>query len=90
MVSIGEHFIVPLQTKNHYAAKSELQLVKRSLQEFAIIEKEWDGFWQNWIISMAYPGIGLGGLTKAEVQPLLEKHLGFLGDRLRVYDLGAK
>jgi hypothetical protein len=80
-------WVCALQTKARYSEKSNLGFIDKSL---AMASEYFLPYGTLYTVSMAYPGIGFGGLTKAEVQPLLEKHLGFLGDRLRVYDLGAK
>jgi hypothetical protein len=81
-------FIGALQTKYHWYGDSSLELIEKSLMVMA--KNDAIGDPSPLIISMAYPGIGLGGLAKEDVQPLIEKHLGFLGDRLRVYDLGSQ
>lgn len=80
----GKRAIWALQTKMDYRDDADLELIDYSLATIAPWMRDMP------IVSMAYPGIGKGKLSKEDVQPLIEKHLGFLGDRLRVYDLEEK
>lgn len=73
-----------LQTKFHWREYSPLSLIDDSLLVLrnTLIEKP-----THWTFSMAYPGIGKGGLKKEEVEPLLHQYLDILGDRLTVWSL---
>lgn len=80
----GSKAVWALQTKLDYEDDADLGLIDYSLAAMTAWMQDMP------IVSMAYPGIGHGHLKKEDVQPLIEKHLGFLGDRLRVYDLEEK
>lgn len=68
-------------TKDHWRSPSRIQWVEEGLVRLARYIKL-DG-----IKSIAIPplGCGLGGLSWADVEPLISKHLGDLGIRVDVY-----
>jgi hypothetical protein len=55
------------QTKYHWRDRSNLELIAESTQQLAYFA---DMFYGN--IALNYPGIGLGGRTKQEVQPIID------------------
>ena len=69
------------QTKTHFKDLSNLNLISLSSQKLAIwLEKN-----PGWRIHMAFPGIGLGGLSPDSVLEVLEKELYRYSDRVVLY-----
>lgn len=56
-----------LQTKYHYRNPSTLELIGKSL----VVMNDWLTTNSGITLACAYPGIGLGGLTKKQVEPVI-------------------
>lgn len=80
LVSNGEKYRVGLfQSKTHWRNSSDLTLIAWAagqLLNFANVQR-------HWRIALCFPGIGLGGLKREDVLPILEK----LPDNVFVYEL---
>lgn len=79
LVNDGVEYRVGLfQSKIHWRDRGNLNIIARSagqLLNFANVQRDWR-------IAMCFPGIGLGGLNRADVLPILEK----LPDNVFVYE----
>jgi len=60
------------QVKYHFKDPASLELIEHSCKGLAEIAR----LNPRRVIRLNYPGIGLGQLSKEQVQPILEKHLG--------------
>lgn len=72
-----EYRLGAFQTKYHYSNKSPLELVRRSTEKLALNARQFNR------IALNFPGIGLGGLPRAAVLPVIET----LPDNVWIYEL---
>lgn len=64
-----DRVIVSFPTKYHWKEPSTLSLVRRSAYSIDVLAHEYG--WAQ--VDSAWPGIGLGGLSKEEVRPILDE-----------------
>jgi hypothetical protein len=67
------------QTKRHFHDPSDPELIRESCRK---LEAKARGM-RDYVFRVNYPGIGLGGLSVDQVQPILERHLAW--DNIEVW-----
>lgn len=78
----GERWVLNFPTKHHYAEKSDLHYIERGLDYFCAHYEEWG------ITSAAFPALGCqnGGLSWADVGPLMIRKLSALPIEIEIYE----
>lgn len=71
-------WVVNFPTKDHWRDRSQLDWIESGLQQ---LSKCPEG-----PVGMTFPGCGNGGLSKADVRPLIDKYLGPSPVEFRVYE----
>lgn len=70
--------IAAFQVKYHYRDKAKIELIKKSCEKLKIFARQRP----TWRIDLNFPGIGYGGLDKADVLPTLRN----LPDNIHVWE----
>lgn len=80
-VRLGGHLFGAFQSKRDFRAGADLELIAYSAERLAV----WLAEHPSVAVHLAFPGIGLGGLAPEAVLEVLEKGLGPLRERVRLY-----
>lgn len=83
---------VSLFTKGHWRDETRVSWVKDCLENLRRLLDQTNNAVKNHSprhkplsVAMAHPGCGLGGLSKSQVRPLIDRHLGNLPNTIFLY-----